>query len=247
MYATLALLMIIVLPLPVLVRGNRAGTSPFRSILTGAVMAGVGMAIVFLLGSIAGSGITGELENVTRDMSSRLAGNDQLAQALGMDDLGRTARIAHYQQMYAGFLQIVPASLMITAVIVSWLEGLLIGRRRGEEGRPYNPVPPLRTLIIPRSTLWGWLVIVAASWIIKLAGLSFGTTLTANVDILFSFTFALQGMSLVLQFFFLKKVPKAVPVLILIMCWLTSIGQNILFILGLIDIVFHLRGRIKAR
>ena len=26
-----------------------------------------------------------------------------------------------------------------------------------------------------------------------------------------------------------------------------TIGQNILFILGLIDIVFHLRGRIKAR
>lgn len=247
MYQTLALMLIIILPLPVLLSGNRSGEAPFRSIVKGAAASAVGIAAVFLIAYITGGSVLADMKSAIDGMAGQLAHSDRLAESFGLSDLSTAERAEKYAAAYEGMMQMVPASLMITAVIVSWIEGLIVGRRKGPDGRPKNPVPPLRELVLPRGAVFGWLFIIVAAWICRLAGASFGNTLTGNVDMLFEFTFGLQGMSLILLFFHMKKVPKAVPVLIVIICWLTSLGQNILFFVGLIDIMFGLRRRIKSR
>ncbi len=247
MYSLLALLLMIVLPLPMLISGNTRGESPYRAILKGAIMTCGGIALLFVVSMLLGNSIITELRTAVDSICHQLAPNDQLAQTFKLGDAGVTERFKKYREIYNRILQLTPSSMMISALVISWIEGLIVGKRKTSEGEPHKPVPPMRTLQLPRGAVWGWLFILLASWICKWAGASFAPTLTANVDILFELTFALQGISLVLFFFYEKKIPKVVPILIVIVCWLMPMGLTLLFIVGLLDMMFPLRQRIVDR
>ncbi|MGI6721203.1 MAG: DUF2232 domain-containing protein [Anaerovoracaceae bacterium] len=247
MYSSIMMVLILILPIPVLVRELKRGTSPYRAIVQGTLAAGVGIAFIFALAQIAGDGLSAEVGRSVSEMAKAMAGSDQMAQALGMADAGRQERIAEYKKLYDQAAQMLPSVLLITAVVVSWIEGIIIGRSIRREGIPVNPVPPLRELSLPKSAIIGWLIIMVITWILSAVHFPGGSMLLSNANILFEFTFALQGMALIFVFAYKKRIPKAAAVIVVIILWLISIGQMVMFFMGIIDVAFNLRNRIKNR
>lgn len=247
MYSNIMMLLILILPIPMLVNGLKRGENPYRVVLKGAVLSGVGIAFIFIAAQLAGNGVGKEIDRVIDQVSRMLAGNDQMAQMMGLESDSRTERIAAYKKIYSAGADILPAVMLITAVIVSYIEGLIIGRLIKVNGRPLNPVPPIREFTLPRNTIMGWMLIFIASWILKAVGFSGGRMILANVNLLFEFTFALQGMALIFLFAYKKKIPKIVPVIAVIILWFTSIGQTIMFFAGILDLLLSLRARISGK
>jgi len=247
MYSNILFLLILILPIPILVYDLRKGINPYRAVLEGAVLAGIGVAVVFIVAQMTGNSIGEEVDKTIESMAKILANNDQMAKATGLTDANRADRIAAYESLYSKGAQILPSVLLIASIIVSYIEGLILSHVIRINKVSVNPMPHLRELTLPKNTIMGWFVIFIASWIMKVMGAGSGDMILANVNTLFEFTFALQGMSLLLLVSHLKKVPKAIPIIVLVVLWLTSIGQSLMFITGILDLIIDLRKRVSAR
>ncbi|MEA4922349.1 MAG: DUF2232 domain-containing protein [Eubacteriaceae bacterium] len=247
MYSNLMLILLLILPIPMLIRGLKKGAGPYRTILEGAVLSGVGIAFIFVIAQVSGQGIGAEIDNAIGSMAKALADNDQMTQVMGMSQSSTQERIDAYKALYEASAQVLPSALLIMGLIISWIEGMILGRAIKKDGVPLDPVPPFREFTLPRNTIFGWFIIYIISWILKAAHFSGGEFLLANVNILFQFTFALQGMALAFHFSYLKRIPKVVPVIVVIVLWLTSIGHLILFFAGILDLFLGLKKRIKGR
>ena len=67
------------------------------------------------------------------------------------------------------------------------------------------------------------------------------------MDMLFNFVFSIQGVSVVLMFCHMKRVPKAVGVVIAVVMWMIYVGRMALLIIGMFDLILGLKRRIKGR
>ena len=70
--------------------------------------------------------------------------------------------------------------------------------------------------------------------------------LYVNMDLIFDFVLSLQGISVVFMLFHMKKLPKAVAVIIIIVLWGTYMGRWMLVLLGMFDILLGLKTRIQS-
>ena len=68
-----------------------------------------------------------------------------------------------------------------------------------------------------------------------------------NISIIFEFVIAIQGLGFVFLLFDLKKIPKVFAVLIGIVGMATSFGRMTLFVVGALDYMINMRGRIVRR
>ena len=93
----------------------------------------------------------------------------------------------------------------------------------------------------------GIFIMYFAAWLISTGGSIFGQAVYANVNVIFDTAFALQGMSLVLYFAKMKRIPKAVGVIAIIILLSNSILFMVLVIAGMLDLVMGLRVRIKGK
>ena len=66
-----------------------------------------------------------------------------------------------------------------------------------------------------------------------------------NLEMLFLFVMIIQGMAVTFYFGYIKKIPKPVLLILSGIFILTWLGQTVLFLLGLIDVMFNIRKRIS--
>ncbi|MFB4163623.1 YybS family protein [Alteribacillus sp. JSM 102045] len=108
-----------------------------------------------------------------------------------------------------------------------------------------EPFPPLREWNFPRSLLWYYLVVS----IIFFIGAEEGTTIYIiiwNLFPLLETAMALQGFTVVFYYCYVKSIPKAVPVILLISGLFLPFVLLIARILGIIDLGFQLKKRLKS-
>ncbi|WP_185819977.1 YybS family protein [Salibacterium salarium] len=105
--------------------------------------------------------------------------------------------------------------------------------------------PPLRDWNFPRSLLWYYLVISIIYWI----GVEEGTAMdivTWNLFPLLEVAMALQGFTVVFHYCYIKSVPKAIPVILMIFGIVSPFVLLLARILGIIDLGFQLKKRLKS-
>jgi hypothetical protein len=81
----------------------------------------------------------------------------------------------------------------------------------------------------------------------KAAGSGLGEITAANINVIFETAFAFQGAALVFMIFYIKKIPKALAVILVITAWIVPFGKNVLFIAGIADIVLGIKIRISRK
>ncbi|MEG0662779.1 MAG: DUF2232 domain-containing protein, partial [Anaerovoracaceae bacterium] len=115
------------------------------------------------------------------------------------------------------------------------------------KGEPALRLPPFREFSLPRNSVVGWFFIFILSWVLRLTGFGAADIVSINVNLIFEFTFALQGISLVLFGCHMRKIPKAIPVILIIVLWVLTIGKTVLFVLGIADLLLNLRSKMLPR
>ncbi|WP_257351730.1 YybS family protein [Pseudalkalibacillus decolorationis] len=173
-----------------------------------------------------------ETISLTKDIGGFVGGDvDQ-----GIEQLNQYVEMIPY---------LIPTALVLSAVVLAFLSifvSNLVLKRFNVKVPKWGP---FRDWSFPKSVIWYYL----ATIILMYTSPEQGTTLyivTINLYKLVGIILVLQGLSFIHYYFWVKKQSKAIPVVITIFVFLTPIGFSIVQILGIIDLGFDLRKRIKA-
>jgi len=109
-----------------------------------------------------------------------------------------------------------------------------------------RPFPPFRELVLPKSLLWYYLIVL----ILSLTAPEEGTTLfmvVLNLSVILMILMTVQGFSFIFYFCHIKKITKVLPITLVILSFLIPSLVYIIRMIGIIDIGFQLRGRIQGK
>ncbi|WP_428910269.1 YybS family protein [Niallia sp. Krafla_26] len=100
---------------------------------------------------------------------------------------------------------------------------------------------PFRSLKLPRSILYYFLIAFLASWIIQPEPGSYFHLALSNISYILQLLIIVQGLSFIWFISYHKKWSKAVPVLATVTLFLMPMALYIIWILGIIDLGLDLR------
>ncbi|MFD1066616.1 YybS family protein [Oceanobacillus locisalsi] len=143
------------------------------------------------------------------------------------------------------FQQLIPTFMVVLALIIAFLSQWITYKLLNRIEKEKFSFPPFRQLQFPSSVIWLYLLAL----ILSLIGFEEGSTMdfgAQNLLMIVGMALSLQGLSFVFYFSYIKKISKAVPILIVVATILFP-GFLLYFvrILGIIDIGFRLRERLK--
>lgn len=237
MYSSLLFFVIFLLPIPILIVNMRKEQSPYRTWINSILGTGVGICAVFLASNFWGVNLFTEFESSV----------DQVMDVLSAQ-IKDTAFLDNYRSLYLESVKIMPATLLVMAAFISYVEYLVLSRFiKKNKTQPVLRMPPLREFSLPRNTIFGWFIIFIIAWILKAVGVPAGEMVALNINVLFEFTFALQGVSLILLTAHLKKFPKPIAVIGLIIAWILPFGRTALFFIGIADLILSIRLRLVRK
>jgi len=166
---------------------------------------------------------------------------------LGMLDADTEDMLRNQVQMIMNsFLVLLPSLFVIVsaiAVLIVQLIALPILKRMGAkvpEGKPF------RELSLPKGFVWLYLAIILISFIPMNSG-SFLFTAFSNIYNVFQILFVIQGISFIFYFSHKKGIHKSIPIVILALGLFLPGLYMIVQILGVIDVGFDLRKRVKNK
>ena len=152
-----------------------------------------------------------------------------------------------FQAMYESVKMIsyiVPSAMVITSVILAFVTQFFANRILKRFKYEVTSFPPLRKWTFPKSLLWYYLIVT----IIFMTGLEEGTiffTIIMNLFIVLQMIMAIQGFSFIFFYFYTQGKSLAIPVVIVIISAFMPFLLYIIRILGIIDLGFDLRKRMK--
>lgn len=150
-----------------------------------------------------------------------------------------------FQEQIRLMINLIPAVLVFTAMfmafVVQWVSYRIINRIN----KKAYQFPPFRTLKLPASVLWLYLIIILISFIgLDSSGIFYIGV--QNALIILEMLLVIQGFSFIFFFADHRKMSKAVPVISIVLTVLFPIFLlSFVRILGIIDIGLNLRERMK--
>lgn len=140
---------------------------------------------------------------------------------------------------------IVPSVLLFAAVVSTLLVQLIANMVLRKMKYDIKPFLPFSEWMFPKSLLWYYLIVSLIFFI----GVSEGIWETAvlNIFIVLETVMTVQGLSLVFFFSKWKGYAKGIPIIVTIFAFLFPFLLYLIRILGIIDLGFDLRQRLKDR
>lgn len=218
------------------------GVSPYETLARGTLAFIVGLLFVFIFSQVILSvNFVEQFETIVTDsmeMSSEMM--EQFGAAEQVEEM------EEFMQLQIDYLiDLLPVALVITAILFAlffqWVGYKFLNRLEKKELR----FPPFRDLKFPSSVLWVYFFALVLSFF-NLDPSSIYFTAVQNVFVLTGLLMAVQGFSFIFFYAHHKKMSKAFPIISIV---LTILFPTILLyfvrILGIIDIGFRLRDRLK--
>lgn len=244
MYTLITLLIMIVMPIPVMMRYMLTGRNAYRGILEGSMSAITGVSLLFLaFWSMTGLSYLQALKNAMNQVNFE---NMQLPSyyAMGIKELEPASMQLAIDKMKEITTLAVPGIIIIFCIIFAYLNYVVISRVLSKiSKKKVSLLPPFRAFSLPKNIVLGSLLIYVLSYITISMGIITEDLIMFNLEMLFTFIFSIQGLAAVFYFGYRKRVPKVVLLLFSVIFFTTWIGQTFLFLLGLTDLVFDLRKR----
>ncbi|MEG0829503.1 MAG: DUF2232 domain-containing protein [Anaerovoracaceae bacterium] len=245
MYLSLAIFVAIFLPIPVISRAIIKRVPPYRAILEGIVGAAVGTTLVFILAAASGNSIFSIMSESIDYMAKILASNQALIESLDMTKATQAEKIVFFTNFYGEAADAIPSVICIIAAVSGYIEYIILSKIIKPGGSSAFPMAKFRYFSLPRKSILGWAIIYLFSWGITALGIWPDNVLYLNVSGLFNFTFCLQGMAVVFTFCYRKRIHQAIAVIIIAFLFISGIGQIVLLLLGILDLVIGLKGRLR--
>lgn len=139
---------------------------------------------------------------------------------------------------------IVPSAMVITSIVLAFVTQFFANQILKRFKYEIKSFPPIRKWSFPKSLLWYYLIVT----IIFMTGPEQGTilfTIIINLFIVLEIIMTIQGFSFIFFYFHINKKPLTIPVVIVILSLFMTFLLSIIRILGIIDLGFNLRKRMK--
>lgn len=247
MYLLLIYILILIIPVAVIPGHIKAGKlSPYRIVIHATIMITAATVIVFMAASMTGKGIFAQIKEMVDVMAGDLAANPMLAETFDLASVGEAEREELVKNLYNNIFAVMPACIMISGAVVSYIEYLIISKIMAKR-RQVSRLPKLREFSWPNSAFMAVMGMYLISWILTQTGVFADNMIYMNVDLLFNFVFSIQGVSVVLMFCHMKRIPKPVGVIIAVVMWMVYLGRMVLLMVGMFDLIFGIKGKIQGR
>lgn len=248
MYLLLIYFLILVVPIAVMPGYIRTGKmSPYRTVMQATLIVTVMTVIVFMVASMTSEGIFAQLQELIDDMAKELAKNPMIEDSLNLASVSKADRVEVISAIYKSAFAVMPATIMAMSVVVSYIEYIIISKIMSRRVTTVRRMPKFREFTWPGSALMGIMGMYLLSWLLTKTGVFADSMVYMNIDFLFNFMFSLQGVSVVLMFCHMKRIPKAIGIIAAVILWMTYFGRMALLIIGMIDLIFGIKKRIKGR
>ena len=248
MYLLLIYFLILVVPIAVMPGYIRTGRmSPYRTVMQATLIVTVMTVIVFMVASMTGEGIFAQLQELIDDMAKDLAKNPMIEDSLNLASVSKADRVEVISAIYKSAFAVMPATIMAMSAVVSYIEYIIISKIMSRRAATVRRMPKFREFTWPSSALMGIMGMYLLSWLLTKTGVFADSMVYMNIDFLFNFMFSLQGVSVVLMFCHMKRIPKAIGIIAAVILWMTYFGRMALLLIGMIDLVFGIKKRIQGR
>jgi len=247
MYVFFIFLIVLIVPPPVMIRSAMKGATPYRAVLDGVIAVAVGTVFIFILAAASGQPVGEELKIGLYAAAEILVDNQSVTSALGIADLPYDQRLAVFNTVYDYAVNIFPASIIIWAMPVAYFEYLILAKLINRKQPKFQKLPAFREFGLPRNALIGFIIIFILSWLVMAIGIVPNDTIYENVNLLFEFVFAIQGAAVLFFFCYTRRIPKVVAIIVTILLFNINAGQMVLFLLGITDLAFGLKGRMGRK
>ncbi|MBD8071255.1 YybS family protein [Bacillus sp. PS06] len=151
--------------------------------------------------------------------------------------------IQQFNESLELFNYLVPSLLVITAFFFALITQLISYPVLKRVMKDAIKFPAIRDITIPISILWYYLVVLILMYFDMEVG-SFYYMAVVNLYYILQLLMVIQGISFVFYFSHVRGLPKIVPIIVLIM---TPFLLSIIRILGIIDLGFRLRNKVKPK
>lgn len=246
MYIAILFVAMIVMPINFISRGITIKAPPFQIIARGVLWTGFGILLILFLSDMLGNNVIEGISKMYEEAAKTLAGNGDIAEQLGIDKMSEGERIKYIESIYEIMEKSLIAVLFTFSSIICFLEYKILTSIRFKGDVPANQKALIRELNLDGGTLTGWFLIYIVAWLVKMSGMYFGEIAVLNVNILIESIFALQGISLLCYFIHMKQKPVVLAGVASGFLWLVPFGKQVLFVVGLLDIVLGLKKRVNS-
>ncbi|WP_226681700.1 YybS family protein [Sutcliffiella horikoshii] len=170
--------------------------------------------------------------------------SEAIATSLGQENAKEAVAILEESLGYTSYL--LPTMLVLTSFVHAYFSQLITFFIIKRLKMKISPFPPFRELVLPKSLLWYYLIVL----ILSLMAPEEGTTLfmvVLNLSFILMLLMTVQGFSFIFYFCHIKKISKAIPITLVILSFLITPLVYIIRMIGIIDIGFQLRERIQGK
>lgn len=139
---------------------------------------------------------------------------------------------------------ILPSILVVSAfifAIITHLTNRLILKRLKLD---FGSLKPFKDWTLPKSMLWYYLAAIILGFLDLQEG-SFMYIALLNMIFVLQLLLLLQGFSFIFYYRHVKQLSKGIPILVIITSMILPLLQDLIRILGIIDLGFDLRNRLK--
>ena len=246
MYASLALFIAVIAPLPSLMRSMAQRVTPFRVVANGVIAGAVGALVVMVLAQIAGTNVFEQLREQTQLAIQAITSTPEMAEALGGE--ASTAELTNsLTAMYENAIQLLPSTICVIAAIASYIEYIILSKIYKPGGLAAIPMTKMREYNLPRNIVTVWLVLYLISLLFTSTDGAAADFVVSNIVSIFNMLFMLQGMSLVFMLCYTKRIPKVVAVVIILVLMGMNFGNLALEMAGFKDVLFGIKQRLKQK
>lgn len=246
MYLTIIMFLSFIIPVMVMPRDIVLGAkSPYKIVLHASLFASAGALAVFIFASMSETSIYEQICQITEAAVDTLLKDPKALELLGMYDLSAAEQKDALMKLYTSFFDGLPVAIMSFNVVAAYFEYMIISKLMKKRISHIKLLPPLREYNIPPGGVWGVMAMYLIAYILTSTGVMPNDLLYINMNGVFDFVFILQGISVVLMLFHMKKLPKALGYVVVIFIWGIAIGRWMLVFVGMFDVILGLKIRMQ--
>lgn len=247
MYLLLIFFMTLIIPLLVMPREIKLGAiSPYRIVLHAALTVSAIALAVFIAASITGESVYQQINVMIQDIAGILAKDPMTVDMFNLTDINIDERTDVFVKLYQEVFKPLPAMIMTFSAVIAYFEYIILSKFMRKRFQSVKIMPKLREFSIPGGAVWAIMIMYIASWALTSSEMFSNDLLYMNMDLIFDFVFSLQGISVLMMLFHMKRIPKPIGVIAIILVWGTSVGRMLLVMVGMFDIILGLKIRIQS-
>ncbi|GBF11535.1 YybS family protein [Tepidibacillus sp. HK-1] len=164
--------------------------------------------------------------------------------------LGSQEQINQTFEMYHRFIDmidlILPVLLINSAIIIVLFNHFFAVKIMKRLGTPIPQLPPFREWRFPRSIVYYYILTMIAISIKSVYEINTLKIIVSNLYPILQMLLLAQGLSFLFFLAHMKGFKKGIPIIVSIVAILNPFLSQVLILLGMVDLGFHLRNKLKV-